>query len=259
MKSKFAKFVDRTVGACLIFFAATAVMRYYTTLQLAMFSALAITACICLLLGAFGKRRYGKYIMSKNAQDMFFDFMFMDERAPARLLCKALNEKNITASLHGNGVYARDTAAFCFFDNPPDQRAIARTIAKSKRYGASKVLLLCKMPPQAVPNLNEVTVKIVSAENVYCLFGSLGALPDKKYSLKQKSRFSAFSHALDKDKIIRYIVLAAALFGVSVLSGGSLIPFICACAAASLAIISIVMSVTKKVKSAPRKSEGAEK
>ena len=39
MKSKFAKFIDGTVGACLIFFAAVAVMRYYTTLQLAVFCA----------------------------------------------------------------------------------------------------------------------------------------------------------------------------------------------------------------------------
>ena len=258
MKSKFAKFVDRTVGACLIFFAATAVMRYYTTLQLAVFSALAVTACVCLLLGALGKKKQGKYVMSKNAQDMFFDFMFMDERAPARLLCKALNAKNIAATVHGNGVYTGKTAAFCFFDNPPDQRTIARTIAKSKRYGANKVLLLCKTPPQAVPSLNEVEIKIAAAENVYSLLGSLGALPDKNYSLKQKSRFSAFSHALDKDRIVRYIVLSAALFGVSVISGGSIIPFICACACAALAMISIVMSVVKKVKSAPRK-EGADK
>lgn len=251
MKSKFAKFVDRTIGACLIFLAATAVMRYYTTLQLAMFSALAITSCALLLFGALGRKRADKYAMSKNAEDMFFDFMFLDERAPARLLGKALNAKNVCATVRGNGVYTRDTAAFCFFDNSPDQRAIARTIAKSKRYGASKVLLLCKTPPQAVPELDDVTVKTVCAENVYSLFGSLGAMPEKRFSIKRRSRLAAFAHALDKDKIIRYVVLAAALFAVSFISGKSIIPFACACIAATLAIISIVMTIVKKVKSKP--------
>lgn len=251
MKSRFAKFVDRTVGACLIFLAATAVLRYYTTLQLAAFSATAITACALLLFGAFGRKRDDKYAMSKNAQNMFFDFMFMDERAPARLLCQALNAKNISATMHGNGVYTRSLATFCFFDNSPDRKAIARSIAKADRYGAHKVLLLCKTPPQSMPEIDDVTVKTVCAENVYSLFGSLGALPKNKYSQKKKSRLAAFSHALDRDRIVRYVVLSAMLFAVSAISGMSIVPFVCACVCAALAIASIVASIVKKARSKP--------
>ena len=139
MKSKFAKFIDGTVGACLIFFAAVAVMRYYTTLQLAVFCAAAITACACLLLKLFGKKKEQALRLSAAADGMFFDFLFADDGAPAKLLHAGLKAKNPAAKIRGKGVYLNGTAAFCCFGTPPDKKNRGAIYSqKPKHYGASK-------------------------------------------------------------------------------------------------------------------------
>lgn len=248
MKSKFAKFIDGTVGACLIFLAATAVMRYYTTLELAMFSAAAITACACLLLKLFGKKRENAQRLSADADAMFFDFMFSDESAPAKLLYAGLKAKDPATKLRGKGVYLNSTAAFCVFAAPPDKKTIARCIAKAKHYGASKTVVLSKTPPQAAVDVEGMTVKFAYGDDVYKLFGSLDALPQKNFAEKQRSRRSAFGAALGKDKIIRYALLSASLFAVSVLNGYSVITLVCACACAALAVASVGVSLSKAIK-----------
>lgn len=248
MKSKFAKFIDGTVGACLIFFAAVAVMRYYTTLQLAVFCAAAITACACLLLKLFGRKKEQALRLSAAADGMFFDFLFADDGAPAKLLHAGLKAQNPAAKIRGKGVYLNGTAAFCCFGTPPDKKTAARFIAKAKHYGASKIVILSKAPPLSTVDVDGITVKTVYGDDVYKLFASLDALPKKQYEQKRKSRRAALYGAFGKDKIIRYAILSASMFAVSVLNGYSVITFACACACAALAAVSVALSLSTAIK-----------
>ncbi|MDE6401777.1 MAG: hypothetical protein K2L54_04100, partial [Clostridiales bacterium] len=248
MKSKFAKFIDGTVGACLIFLAATAVMRYYTTLELAVFSAAAITACACFLFKLFGKKKESAVRLSAAADGMFFDFMFSDDAAPVKLLYAGLKSKTPDVKLRGKGVYLNGTAAFCFFNAPPDKKSIARCIAKAKHFGATKTVILSKLPPQSTVDVDGMMVKLAHGDDIYKLFGSLGALPQKKYEQKRKSRRAAFFGAFGKDKIMRYVILSCSLFAVSALNGYSVITLVCACACAALAVASVAVSVSKAIK-----------
>lgn len=252
MKSKFAKFIDSTIGACLIFFAAVAVMRYYTTLDLAVFCAFAITACVCLLLKLSGVKKTEKHRLSVAADGMFFDFMFMPDDAPIKQLYNGLKEKLPSAVLRGKGVYTADTAAFCYFDCPPNEKELARLISKAKRFRANKIIVLSKSPMRTVVDIEGFTVKSVCGEDVYKLYGSLGALPKKQFSSKQKSRRTAFYGALGKDKILRYALLSAAMFGISILNGYSIMTFACACVCAALCVAAVGFNIyraaTKKRK-----------
>lgn len=248
MKSKFAKFVDSTVGACLIFLAATAVMRYFTTLQLAVFSATAITACICLLLKLSCKKRSDATRLSQAADNMFFDFMFADDSAPIKLLHAGLKQKAPDAKLRGKGVYLNGTAAFCCFNSPPDKKTVARIIAKAKHFGARNALILSKSPPTSTIDIDGFTVKFAHGDDVYKLFGSLDALPEKKFSTKNRTRRAAFAGAFGKDKILRYAILSASMFALSALSGYAVITLTCACACAAFAVISIVTTAAKAIK-----------
>lgn len=248
MKSRFAKFIDATVGAVLIFFAATAVMRYYTTLELAAFSAVAVTACALLLLGLFGKKREQQQKLSDNAEALFFELMFMSDRAHAKLLFDGLGSVGLDPTMHGNGVYTEKTAAYTFFAAPPDARDVARAIAKAKHYGAAKAVMLCKTPPKDPPAIDGFDVDFVCGEDVYKLLGGLGALPRTDYAAKSKKR-SMFSGALGKDKILRYSVLSAAMFAASALFGFYVVPFACACVCAVLAVAAVILNVARAVRS----------
>lgn len=254
MKSKFAKFTDATLGAAMIFFAATAVLRYYTTLELAAFSAAAITACVVLMLGFVGKRKAREQIVSKAAQDMFFDFMFLDDAAPARLLHKGLKAKNARAALHGKGVYLNGTAAFCLFDAPLDAKKAARLISKAKHYGAKKVVALCKVPPQSTVDIDGFSIKTVCGDDVYRLFASLGCLPDRRFSSKNKSRFAALRGALGGDKIIKYLLLCVTFFAIAAFTGYSVIMLVCASACGVLFMSSATLAIIKRVKGRRRQA-----
>ncbi|MCH5165528.1 MAG: hypothetical protein J1G01_03910 [Clostridiales bacterium] len=248
MKSKFAKFIDGTLGACLIFFAATAVMRYFTPLRLAVFSATAITACAIIILKATGRKQEAQKKLSDAAENMFFDFMFMEERAPVKHLFAALKSKLPNAVMHGGGIYSGNNALFCAFSAPPDEKTSARLIAKAKHYGAAKITVLCKIPPQRTLDIENFKIKFVSGNDVYALFASLGALPISKYAKRQRTLKDSFTGALGKDKIVRYAVLAAAMFAITLINGHSIITFLCACVCATLFTAAIIVNIGKAVK-----------
>lgn len=246
MKSKFAKFTDATVGTCLIFTAAVAVFGYYTTTDLAVFSALSVTACVLVLLRFRSKKRDASARLSAAANEMFFEFMFMSDDAPVKLLQSALKAKDPRTVRHGKGVYIGKCAAFCFFAEPPTDGATAYAIAKAKHYGANKITLLCKTAPvSAPPPLDGFTVKTVCGDDVYKLFASVGAVPDKKFTQSRKSRFAAFAGALSGDKALRYALLSVSL-GFAAYIGKSLIPFIFAVVSAVLAVLSVIFSLKRK-------------
>lgn len=249
MKSKFAKFIDGTIGALLIFFAATAIFRYYTTLELAVFSGITVSACAVLLLHVTGAKRAAGQNLTKAAADMFYEFMFFDERTPAKFLYTGLKARTDDVKLRGKTVYLNGTAATCFFDDI-STKAVARAVATAKHYGAKKLLLFCKTVPANKLDFSDFDLRYVNGDDTYKLFRSLGAVPKPAYSLKKESRTSRFVAALGKDKIIKYLLLSCGLFFVSVLSGYKVIPFVCACIGGALFIASLAYNIVKSVKRA---------
>ena len=252
MKSKFAKFVDATLGACLIFFAATGILRYYTTLELAAVSGVAVTACAVLLLHVSGANKRNATLLSSAADDMFYELMFTDGRAHAKLLYGGLKAKSDKARIHGQTVYFGKTAATCIFDRTPSAHDVARTVARAKHYGATKALVLCKAMPTERIEIDGFSVKYVVGNDVYKLFGSLGCLPPVKYSAKKKNRALGLSAALGKDKILRYLLLSVALFFVAMFGGLKIIPLVCACISAALCVTATILNIVRSGKSAER-------
>lgn len=246
MKSKFAKFIDATVGACLIFFAAIAVFRYFIpTTDLVVFCAASVTLALCLVGGFKNKQNSKRFRISKAADDMFFEFMFLPDNAPAKLIAKGLKAKDIDAATVGAGVYVGDTAVYTVFSDAHDQITVARLIAKAKHHGAKKLIVLCKTPPP-VPNVDGIEIKTVVGDDVYKLFASLGALPEKKYSVNAR-RQSALKGAFSSDKIIRYVILAVAFFFVARFSR-SIVTFICAVSCAAFALIGMSLTAARAIK-----------
>ncbi|MDE7106810.1 MAG: hypothetical protein K2O39_00635 [Clostridiales bacterium] len=252
MKSKFAKFIDGTIGALLIFFAAFAVMRYFIpATDAAVFCAVTVTAGLCMLTRLRGKRKGELLRISKAADDMFFEFMFLPDNAPAIKLADALTAKGENAVRHGNGVYLNATAAYCCFNSPLDEGACARLIAKAKHYGADKLVILCKTPPP-VPQVDGVEITTVCGDDAYKLFASLNALPPRKYAETAKRR-GAFKNAFSRDKIFRYLVLALSFFFAAWVSR-SIITFACSVLCAALTVISVTMTAVRSVKKRKTKS-----
>jgi len=252
VKSKFAKFIDRTIGAALIFIAATAVFAYFTTLDLALFSATAVTACVFLMLGVTGRRKDGKLKISRAADDMFFAFLFAAPSKPARLLCRGLTAKGLTAAVHGDALYVGKTAAFFAFDAAPSAKAVARMVSRAAHYGAEKIIVFCKTPFDSAMDLENIQFKTVYGDDVYRLFASLGCLPEKRFETASKKR-RIFAGALSSDKIVRYFILACAMSGVAALSGFSPVAAACAAVSAALCIAAIVYNAVKAAKSRKNK------
>ncbi len=234
----------------MLFAVFTAVFRYYTTTELAAFSAAAVTACALFMLGILGKNKDGKREMTKKSEDMFYDFMFERDGYPAKKLADGLKAKGVDAVVKAGAVYANNSAAFFSFDNPLDARAAARMIARAKRSGAKRAVVFCKLPPQSTVDVKDFSIKTVYGDNVYKLFASLGALPERRFEKPVRARFAAFRNALAGDKILRYFALSASLFAVSMLFGFSIVPFVCAVAAAALFLAAVVFNAAKKIKSA---------
>ncbi|MCH5163265.1 MAG: hypothetical protein J1G38_07260 [Clostridiales bacterium] len=248
MKTRFAKIVDRTVGAAMLFAVLTAVFRYYTVFELAAFSAASITVCAFFIFGAIGKRNDSKAEMTKRTDDMFYDFMFERDGYPAKKLADGLKTRGVEASVKAGAVYAGNTAAFFCFDKPLDKKTAARMIAKAKRAGAAKAVVFCVAPPASTVDVKDFTLKPVVGDDVYKLFASLKALPERRFEKPTKARFSSFKNALSKDKIIRYFTLSASLFGVSLILGFSIVPFVCAVVAAVLFTSAVAYNIYKKTK-----------
>lgn len=249
VKSKFAKFVDGTIGAILIFIASAAIFAYYTPVpMLSIFSGITVTVCAILLLRLKNKRDCAKQKLSQNAADMFFDFMFLDEYAPAKLLCAGLNGKAQRAVRRGKGVYLNRTAAFCFFGCPPNEATAARTMARAKHYGANTTLFLTERQSHVPTDIAGITAKNIYGDDVYKLFASLCALPEKKFARRKKSRRAALSGALSKDKILRYVLLSAFMFALSVFLHRSVIMLACAVICAALAIAATTLNAVKYAK-----------
>lgn len=249
MKSTFAKIVDSTVGAALIFCAAFAVLRYYATLATAMFGAACVTVFALIALRFRYSKKTSEFKISKAADGMFFDFMFLPDTAPARLIKKALDARGVTATVRGNAVYAGKTAAFFCLDAPPDEKALARMIARAKHFGAEKATVFCKAAPTAKLRVSDFELQTVCGEDVYKLFASLGALPDHKYEKPRVTRSAVMRAAFGKDKIVKYALLSAALFFAAWLTR-STVTVVCAALAAVLAVASMIVTLVKKGKSA---------
>ncbi|MCH5153887.1 MAG: hypothetical protein J1F71_01610 [Clostridiales bacterium] len=246
MKSKFAKFIDGTVGAAMIFFAAFAIFRYFIpSTDLVMFCAASITGGILLIGKIRGIRRGEKLALSKAADDMFFEFMFLPDNAPTALLCNALKRRGENAVRHGGGVYVGKSAAYPMFSREADEATTARIIAKAKHFGADKLILLCKAPSR-VPNVDGIQVISVIGDDVYTLFASLNALPERKYVGKVQSR-GAFKNMFSPDKILRYALLAVLFYFVSRFSR-SIVTFVCGALCAALAITAIMLSIVRAAK-----------
>lgn len=254
MKSKFAKITDSTIGAALIFFAAAAVYKYYMPLSIAVFCALSTTACAFVLLGFTGRKKSNAAVLSKAADDMFFDFMFCDENAPARALCKGLNAHGKNAVTHGGGVFLNGCAAYFSFDAPLIAAKAARYVSRAKHYGAEKLTVFCKDPPVCSLDIDGVSMSVVYGNDVYKLFASLGATPKKRFAPKRKKRFSSLRGALTKDKLPHYLMLSASMFGVAALTGYSVITLVCASVCAALFAATAINAAVRSLRSKKRSS-----
>lgn len=242
MKSKFAKFVDMTLGAALVFLAATAIFRYFTTLTLSLFAAGSVTACLFIMFGFSSRRRGERYKISKAADDMFYAFMFKPDNSPAKLLAAGLKQKGVDACVHGDAVYTKTTAAFFAFNAPASAKQTARMISRAKHYGVRNIVILCKEPPDAV-DVDGFSVRAVCGDDVYKLFASLGVSPHCDY---KKSKHSVrLAAALSPDRMPRYAMLAAALFGISALTGFSVAISVCAVTATLLFIATAIAAIAK--------------
>ena len=246
MKSKFAKFIDGTVGALLIFFAAVAIFRYFIpSTDLVIFCAASVTAGIFLTAKLCGAKRGERIRISKAADDMFFEFMFLSETAPAAMLTTALKEKGEPAVRRGCGVFVNGTAAYPVFCRAADENYSARLIAKAKHYGADKLIILSKLPP-VVPQVDGITVATVTGDDVYTLFASLNALPQRKY-VGTSARHSAYKNMFSPDKILRYGVLAVLFYFVAKFSR-SVVTFACSVLCAALALTAVTLLIVRAAK-----------
>lgn len=249
MKSKFAKFIDRTLGAALLFVAATAVLRYYLPLYVAALAASAVTAVLYIITGAIAKKRDGIAEASRATEEMFYDFMFENERAPARLLQSGLKSRGVKSELHGNALYSGSSAAFFAFDAPPSDKDVARMVSRAAHYGKKTILVFCKTPPRLSVAPDGIKIRTVHGDDVYRLYASLGALPKRRFDKsKRAGKLSAYKGALDKDKIVKYLLLSASLFAVAWLTGFSIVTTACAGLAAALFVASAVFNIVKAVK-----------
>ena len=256
MKSKFAKFVDSTLGACLIFLAATAVFRYFTTLELAVFSGVTVAACAVLLLHVTGLKRQAGHELSQAADAMFYEFMFLPDASPAKKFHSALVAIRPEAKLHGKAVYLGKTAAFFIFDDVT-QRALARAVNAARHFGAKRAVIFTKTPPPDKLAIDGFDIEYASVNAVYKLFRSIGALPAPNYSARNGKKRSVFVGALDHDKAVKYLLLAVCLFFTSMLSGYSIIPLVCSIISAALCAASIVATAVKRIKRAAPDSPNA--
>ena len=231
----------------MIFFAAVAIFGYFIpSAEIVLFCALSATGGICLMARLRGMRRGERVRITKAADDMFFEFMFLPESAPARLLENGLKARGEQTARHGNGVFVNGTAAYCVFSRTADDAFVARLIAKAKHYGANKLVLLSKFP-LPVPQVDGMNVTTVCGDDVYTLFASLDALPKRKYAEKSSSKSGAFKNALSADKILRYGILAVLFYFVARFSR-SVITFSCAVLCAALFVAAITATIVRAAK-----------
>ncbi len=249
MKSNFAKIVDHTLGAALLFFAVTAIMAAFVPIGVAAGAAVSVTAAAFIILDFKERKAEGKVKLSEAADTMFFDFMFEDERLPAKLAAAALVARGENAAATRSAVYLGKTAAFFRFSAPPDDGRIARDIAIAKRHGATNIVEFCHAAPAySLPEVSGFTVKIVDGENTYKLMASLGALPPKRFAAAKKKRFAAFKGALGKDKIVKYALLSAGLFVIASLTRFSVVTVVCASISAVLFAASLIGNIVSSLK-----------
>ncbi|MCH5161154.1 MAG: hypothetical protein J1G04_03900 [Clostridiales bacterium] len=246
-KSKFAKFIDATVGSALIFAAAYAVLRYFMPSTFAVLSAVSVTGAVWLIFRTRAKNADMREQLSHKADDFFYEFMFLPDNAPAKHLSKGLQRKGVATALHGNALYTENKGAFFFFDGPPNERSIARSISRAEHYGKKEIIIFSRRPIQNILNA-DFAVTTVCGDDVYKLFASLDILPESKHAKIRRDRRMMFRAALSKDKIARYFVLSAALFGTSYLLGFSVVMTICASVAAVLCISSIIFAIAQSAK-----------
>ena len=244
-KTKFAKFVDATVGSALIFAAAYAVARYFMPSTFAVLSAISFTGAAWLILRTRARSARERENLSAAAENMFYEFMFLPDGAPAKILSKALKEKGVQTAVHGNALYTERVAAFFFFDAPPSEKATARAVARAEHYGKEKIVIFSRRPPQTNINV-DFDLSTACGEDVYKLFASLGCLPTSKHpKSKSPSRRALVKAAFSKEKIPRYLLLSAAFFATSALTGFSIVMTVCASVAAVLFLSSCVFALVE--------------
>ncbi len=244
MKTRFAKFVDNTLGCLMLFTAVTACLLYFLPTDLAVFGAFSITSTAFVILKTRQRKKIGEQSVSKAARNMFFDFMFESDALPPKLLLNGLKARGKDAKIRGKAVYVGGVCAYCdFSDAAITPEKIARRIGIAKHYGAKKLLLLLRVPPVETVEIADFEVQAICGEDVYKLFGSLNALPDGKYAKKQRKRFARLGGALGKDRIPRYAVLSALLIALTVMTDMSVVTLVCAVISSALLIASIVFTL----------------
>lgn len=246
MKTRFAKFIDGTLGFVLMYAAAFSVLCYFIPKSFAALTALSFCSALYLIFGFKERINGSKTRLSKNASEMFFNFMFEGNNAPAKLLKTGLNNKGISSALHGNALYTGKTSAFFHFASPPTQTDVARDVAKAKRYGCKKLLVFSESS-KPFPQIDGYEIVSVTGDDVYRLFRSLDCLPERKFNKKSKRRFSALLSALSKDKLPRYFLLAAGLGAVAFFTR-SVVCIVCAAVAVILFVASVVFCAVKAKK-----------
>ena len=247
MKTRFAKFIDGTLGLTLMFIAAFAVLCYFIPKSFAALTALSFCSAAFLFFGFRERINGDKVKLSKNASAMFFDFMFEGSNAPAKLLKSGLSEKGLSVTVRGNALFTGNTAAFFHFAAPPTQNDMAKDIAKAKRYGATKILVFSELPAPPFPQIDGFEIVAVTSDEVYKLFASLDCLPERKFEKKGRRRFAALLSALSKDKIPRYFLLASGLFAVAYFTK-SVACAVCAAVSAVLFVSAIIYGAVKTKK-----------
>lgn len=253
MKSKLAKIIDYTLGSLLIFGAATAVAVYFLPLNLAAFCALSVTATAIVLSRLIGNKQSSEAKLSKAADDMFFEFMFLSPDAPSKYLFNGLKKRDERVKLHGSGVYLNKTAAYPVLFDTVDDKLIARLISRAKHYGCDKIVVISKAPPSFSLSVSDYSVKSVFGNDAYRLYASLEALPEIKYSVKNKRHFwDGYRGALSRDKIIRYATLSAAFFAITAIFRFSPITLACAIICAALFIASSILAIVNAARKKSR-------
>ncbi len=238
MKSKFAKFVDATLGSALIFLAAFAVMRYFAPARVSVVTASATTLTALLVMSIRDKKKSSEANLGAAAGSMFYEFMFLSETAPLKYLKAGLERRGVVSVIRGKGLYANGTAVYTAFSAPPDETALARAVARAEHYGCKRAVVLCRALP--LKSLDtDFELSVVAGDDVYRLFASLGALPEKKH-LPVHGKRRRFAGAIGKDRIPRYALLSAALFALAAFTGFPVIPTACATVCAALFLSSVI-------------------
>lgn len=247
MKGTFAKIIDRTFGAGLLFLVATAVIGYFQPQRIALIAGTIITALIYLASSLTSRISNDKQKLSHATEQMFYDFMFLNTDEPSKMLQVGLRKRGINCYTSKTALYYKNTVAFFAFDEVLTQTQTAKYISTAVRKGVSNVLIFSKKDFTPSISVDGITLRVISGNAVYQLFASLNALPAHTYKSTAKKRIFPFlSAALDLRKLPRYLLLSCAFFFIAAITKFSIMLTFCAILNAVLALSTIILRLINK-------------